>query len=200
MRPWYSLLCWNCPPRLYEKAQRLSQVTKIGCFITNCSTLGSILLLLEQCYTFCVGNEWDSLSLLFSLVNIFFTWKSSPYVRKQETKHSHLDFTFTSASETPKYCSWAPFPWWQFPSPLLQLFGHWNGDCYWSSFYFFKPQNMLLKGLVDISVPKQNTCKIEKKRAREWGPFLLFHWLWNLADMEKVHQAHFGFSEESCAW
>lgn len=32
---------------------------------------------------------------------------------------------------------------------------------------FFKPQNMLLKGLVDISVPKQNTCKIEKKRARE---------------------------------
>lgn len=135
---------------------------------------------------------WSTFSLLGKVVPM---WES----RKQSAL-SHLDFTFTSASETPKYCSWAPFPWWQFPSPLLQLFGHWNGDSNWSSFYFFKPQNKLLKGLVDISVPKQNTCKIEKKRAGEWGPFLLVHWLWNLADMEKVDQAHFGFSEESCAW
>lgn len=42
---------------------------------------------------------------LFSLVSIFFTWKSSPYVKKQETKHPHLDFTFNPASETRKYCS-----------------------------------------------------------------------------------------------
>lgn len=29
---------------------------------------------------------------------------------------------------------------------------------------FFKPQNMLLNGLVNISVPKQNTCKIKREK------------------------------------
>ena len=106
---------------------------------------------------------------LFSLVNIFFTWKSSLCVKEQETKLHRLDLTFTPASETPKSChgqgSCDGIS--TISNPAI---GHWNKDPCWFSFcYFLTSAFASVQGwLTFLCQNRTPTCTI-KGRERELG-------------------------------
>lgn len=114
---------------------------------------------------------------LFSLVNIFFTWKSSLCVKKQKTKLPRLNCTSTPASETPNSYSGQGSEdgiFHLFHSSQLAIEIRILVD-FLSAFFFFLNLNICFSsGLFNIALPKQNTCTI-KGRERELGNAGLCH-------------------------